>query len=396
VSGLVVVGSGPAALAAAQAYRESDGDGPVTMITEDVHPPYARPPLTKDYLRGADELDDLWLRDDSWFEDNLVTLTTGTRVTGIDPEARRVSTSGAQEVGYADLVLATGSRPQPLPVPGGDHPDLVYVRDLASGRRLRQIAEQPSGRVVVIGSGFIGCEAAASFATQGVETVLVTDEDIPHTRRLGAEAGKRIADWLRTDGVDLRTGSALAMIERTGHRWALRLDDDTMIDAAHVVCAGGARPRLELAETAGLALANGGVVADSLLRTSVAHIRVAGDIAYAWNVAAGRPLRVEHWGDAETQGEIAGAGAAGRQLQWASAPGFWSTIGDRTLKYSSWGDGFDDCEVRGDDRSWTVWYRQGTQLAGVLSYRDDDAYELGQGLLAERVPYAQAIDEVDR
>ena len=366
------------------------------MITEDLHPPYARPPLTKDFLRGESETADLWLCEDDWFGDNQVTLATDTRVVAVDPRGRQVLTSADQApMAYAELVLATGSSPQPLSVPGADDCELVHVRDLTSGRRLRRIAEERAGRVVVIGSGFIGCEASAGLAARGVETVLVTDEDVPHARRLGTEAGNRIAGWLRAAGVDLRTGSELARIERSEHGWRLRLADDAVIDAAYVVCAGGARPRLELAESAGLRVANGGVVADSSLRTSDPHIRVAGDIAYAMNVAAGRQLRVEHWGDAETQGEIVGSGLAGTPAQWDAAPGFWSTIGDHTVKYSAWGDGFDDYELRGEDDSWTIWYRHGSELAGVLTHNDDEAYERGQRLLTRRASFAEASREVD-
>ncbi len=395
-AGLLIVGSGPAALAAARAYRARGGDGPVTMITEDAHPPYARPPLTKDYLRGESKTADLWLCEDDWFDDNLITLTTDTRVVAVDSRDRQVLTSADLVLDYAELVLATGSSPQPLPVPGADDPELVLVRNLTSGRRLRRIAEDRGGRVAVIGSGFIGCEAAASLATRGVETVLVTDEDVPHARRLGTEAGNRIAGWLQAAGVDLRTGSELTRIERSEHGWRLRLADDGVIDAAYVVCAGGARPRLELAESAGLRMANGGVVADSSLRTSNPHIRVAGDIAYAVNVAAGRPLRVEHWGDAEAQGEIVGSGLAGVEARWDAAPGFWSTIGDHTLKYSAWGDGFDGYELRGEDDSWTVWYSHGSELAGVLTHNDDKAYERGQRLLTRRASFAEAMGAVDR
>ena len=363
----------------------------MTMITEDADPPYSRPPLTKDYLRGESRTADLWLCEDEWFDDNRITLRTDTRVVAVDAGARHLLTSTNQALDYAELVLATGSSPTALPVPGADDPELVYVRDLASGRRLRRIAEERAGRAVVIGSGFIGCEAAASLAARGVETMLVTDEDVPHGRRLGPEAGKRIAGWLRASGVELRMGSALARIERVERGWKLLLADGAMIDAAEVVCAGGARSRLELAESAGLRVERGGVVADSFLRTSDPHIRVAGDIAYAMNVAAGRPLRVEHWGDAEAHGEIVGSGLAGTQAQWDTAPGFWSTIGDHTLKYSAWGDGFDDYELRGEDGSWVVWYRLGSELVGVLTSGNDEAYERGQRLLTRRASFAEAI-----
>ena len=391
-SGLVIVGSGPAGLAAARSYREHGGDRSVTMITADIHPPYARPPLTKDYLRGESEVDDLWLVPDGWFDANDVSLRLGDPVLELDRATRRLLLAGGDDIGYGDLVIATGSRPSPLPVPGGDEEGLLYVRDRASGDRLRAIAEQPRGRVAVIGSGFIGCEAAASLAGRGVETVLVSDEDLPHARRLGPEAGRRVRRWLTEAGVELRTGTALAEIRRRASGFRLRLDDDSTVDAAHVVCGGGARPRLDLADTAGLRIENGGVLADATLRSSDTAIRVVGDIAYAHNTAAGRHLRVEHWGDAETHGTIAGASLAGGRDQWDTAPGFWSTIGDHTCKYSSWGETWDDYELRGDDDNWSIWYRSGDALSGVLTHEDDEAYERGQRLLTAGASFAAAVE----
>jgi NADPH-dependent 2,4-dienoyl-CoA reductase/sulfur reductase-like enzyme len=391
-TGLTIVGSGPAGLAAARAYREHGGDRPVTMITADGHPPYARPPLTKDYLRGESDVDDLWLVPKKWFHDNDVSLRLGETAADLDAASRLLLLADGREIGYLDLVLATGSSPTPLPVEGGDQPGLIYVRDRVSGDRLREVAEHPAGRVAVIGSGFIGCEAAASLATRGIETVLVSNEELPHARRLGAAAGTRIQRWLNDTGVELRTGAALAAIERNHSGWRLRLEDDTTLAAAQVVCGGGAAPNLGLATLAGLAIENGGVRADASLRSSDPSVRVAGDIAYAYNTAAGRHLRVEHWGDAETHGEIAGGGVAGQHRTWNAAPGFWSTIGDRTCKYSSWGDGWDDYQVIGDDDSWVIWYRSGDAVCGVLTHENDDEYERGQELLSRAAPFADAVE----
>lgn len=391
-TGLVIVGSGPAGLAAARAYREHGGVGPVTMITADVHPPYARPPLTKDYLRGESGVDDLWLVPRGWFDDNDVRLELGETVADLDAASQLLHMADGREIGYLDLVLATGSSPRHLPVEGGDQPGLIYVRDRVSGDRLREIADHRDGSVAVIGSGFIGCEAAASLACRGIETVLVSDEDLPHSRRLGPAAGRRIRRWLTDSGVELRTGTALAEIERSKAGWMLRLEDDTTLSAAHVVCGGGAAPRLDLAASAGLRIENGGVLADGSLRSSDPSVRVAGDIAYAYNSAAGRQLRVEHWGDAETHGEIAGGGVAGQHREWDAAPGFWSTIGDRTCKYSSWGDGWDDYQVVGDTDSWVIWYRSGDSVCGVLTHENDDEYERGQELLSRAAPFSDAVE----
>ena len=387
----VIVGSGPAGLAAAQAFRERDQATPVLMITADRHPAYKRPPLTKDYLRGESERHELWLVEQDWYAEHDVELRLGSRVSGLDPARRQLTVNDGSVISYRDLVLATGSRPKPLDVPGGDHPELIFVRDLDSGERLRTLGGQPGTRVVVIGSGFIGCEAAASLATRGLEVTLVHSDDHPHTTRLGAEAGQRIGDWLTEHGVTRRTATRVSALERRGDGWLVSLDDGTTLSADAVVCGGGVEPNVELARQAGLPLDQGGISTGPDLRTADPHIFAVGDIAYALNSAAGRRLRVEHWGDADRHGTIAGTVAAGGVDRWAEAPGFWSGIGDRTLKYSAWGDGYDEAVLTGTDTSWVVWYRHGQELCGVLAVEDDDAYERGQQLLEARAPFAEAV-----
>jgi len=388
---LIIVGSGPAGLAAARAFRERDRSTPVLMITADRHPAYERPPLTKDYLRGVSGRDELWLVEPSWYGEHGVELRLDTRVTGVDARARQVVLAGGTMINFRDLILATGSRPKPLSVPGGDHPELIYVRDLESGERLRELAGRPGTRVAVIGSGFIGCEAAASLATRGLEVVLINGDDHPHAARLGVEAGARIGGWLTEHDVMLRSGTKVRAVERRRQDWLVTLDDGSTIGADAVVCGGGAEPNLDLARQAGLPLERGGIRTGVDLRTADPHIFAAGDIAYALNTAAGRRLRVEHWGDADRQGSIAGTVAAGAGDSWATAPGFWSGIGRRTLKYTAWGDGYDEAVFTGTDTSWVVWYRQRDELCGVLTVDDDDAYQRGQQLLEAGVSFAEAV-----
>ena len=396
MSGLVIVGGGPAGLAAARAYRDSGGAGRVTLLSADEHPPYARPPLTKDYLRGESDADALPLASPEWYQEHRIDLRLRTRVEAVDRAARQVHLAGGARLDYRHLVLATGSSPTHLPVPGGDHPGVIYVRDRHSGERLRALTTSPR-RVAVIGSGFIGCEVAASLAGVGIEVVLVTDEDVPHAARLGAQAGQQIASWLTGVGVELRTGHGVAGLEaRTDGTtasvsWRVALSDGSTLDADDVVCGGGAQPNISLAAGAGLELRRGGVLADAGLRTIDPAVWVAGDIAHALNRAAGRHLRVEHWGEAETHGKIAGAGAAGGTRAWDSAPGFWSGIGERTLKYTAWGDGHDAAVMTGNPESWVVWYRQGSELCGVLTHNDDEAYDRGRHLLERRARFEEAL-----
>jgi len=382
-AGLLVIGSGPAGLAAVRSFRERDPVTSVIMVTADWHPPYARPPLTKDFARGDSGLDDLWLTEDGWFDDQRVELRTGARVTGLDPSRRTVRLADDTELAYRDLVLATGSRPVPLPVPGGNHPAIVYLRDLDSGQRLRGLGERRC-RVAVVGSGFIGCEAAASLASSGVDVVLISGEEVPHAARLDEDAGREIHRWLTDAGVETQLGVTVERIDRVSETFELGLDDGRSVSVDAVVAGSGARPDLTLAESAGIVIENGGIRVDASMRTSASHVLAAGDIVFAEHPVAGRPLRVEHWGDADTQGTVAGAVAAGGDDRWSDPPGFWSTIGDRTLKYTAWGDGHDTSDFDGDEASWTVTYRRDGEIVGVLTHEDDAAYERGQELLRRR------------
>lgn len=180
------------------------------------------------------------------------------------------------------------------------------------------------------------------------------------------------------------TGTKLLSIE-AGHR--VRTDLVPVLDADVVLLATGISPRTVLAEKAGLTVEQGRVVTDERLRTGVDGVYAAGDVALARNAAAQRPLPVEHWGEADTMGEIAGAGAAGEDRTWRNAPGFWSVIGDRVLKYAAWGDGFDEAKmVRHDDSSFTVWYGRGGVAVGVLTHEADEDYEKGASLVETGAP----------
>ena len=229
---LIVIGGGPAGLASARAFRHHNAETPIVLLCAEPHPPYARPPLTKSYLRGGSSREDLWLEPAAWYGERRVEVRLGTTARTVDPLARSVGLADGSALEYSALVLATGSRPRHLPVPGGDHPDLIYVRDLASGDRLARLAAGASGeRVLVIGSGFIGCEVAAGLAACGVPVSLVSDESLPQAARLGHEAAQTIGAWLSSDGVDLRGGAAVVAIERRRRDWLVTTTDGSRLTA---------------------------------------------------------------------------------------------------------------------------------------------------------------------
>jgi 3-phenylpropionate/trans-cinnamate dioxygenase ferredoxin reductase subunit len=335
---LVIVGGGPAALSAAKGYRAAGGDGDVTMLTRELVPPYRRPPLSKQYLRGEIDEPELQLEPPEWYAENGVELRLDTTMTAVRDE---IELDSGETLPFDACILATGARPKRL----FDGPQTL--RSLADARALRDTA----GRATVIGSGFIGCEAAASLAMKGLDVTLVTDEEVPHEARLGEQAGRRIAGWLTDLGVILRTG--------------------TKAENGTLMAVGVESERIPV---------------DAGMRTSRENVYAAGDLVRAHNASAGRSLAVEHWGEALNMGEIAGRNAAGDDRVWDVAPGFWSQIGTHTIKYAAWGDGFDESRLEEDGDGFTVWYGTEGITVGVLTYNRDADYERGKQLVELGAP----------
>ncbi len=376
---LLAIGGGPAALSAVRSFREAGGQGAVAIVADERRVPYNRPPLSKDLLRGESSEADLPLEEERWFAERDVDLIGG-RAVALDPERRRVDLSGGRELEYRNCLLATGAEPTRLPVPGADDPRVRVLRSLDDLRDLR-LALEPGMAVVVIGSGFIGCEIAASLRSLGHWVTLVSDEVAPNERRLGDQAAHEIRDWLDQEGMTLKLGAEVESIERLGNELMVSFDG-VRVGGGMIVMATGVTPRAELAAAAGLALSGGAIPTDAGMRTARPGLLAAGDVCQAENRAAGRSVRVEHWGDALGQGAVAGSTAAGRDADWGDVPGFWSTIGTRTLKYAAWGDGFDAIRfVGGDDGAFTVWYGRDGHLVGVLTHMADSDYEDGRSMI---------------
>jgi NADPH-dependent 2,4-dienoyl-CoA reductase/sulfur reductase-like enzyme len=381
-SRLVVAGGGPAALEAARAYREEGADGDVVIVSGDEHLPYNRPPLSKDFLRGESAEDALPLEDEGFYRQHGIEVRLRTRVRSLDADRREVALSDGETLGYSRCILATGASPKPLPVPGANGPGVRYLRSRQQARELRAAAEAARS-AVVIGSGFIGCEAAASLARRGLAVSLVSMEDAPQAARLGGAASQILRAWLEGDGVELRLGAEVEAIE--GGR--VLLAGEASAEGDLILVAGGVEPEAGVAAEAGLAVEAGRIRVDAHMRSSVDGVLAAGDVAFAFNAAAGRHLAVEHWGEALAMGRVAGQTAAGAEASWAEVPGFWSTIGDRTIKYAAWGDGFDTARlVDHGGGAFTVWYSQNGVAVGVLTHDADGDYDRGRHLVEQRQP----------
>jgi NADPH-dependent 2,4-dienoyl-CoA reductase/sulfur reductase-like enzyme len=255
------------------------------------------------------------------------------------------------------------------------------LRSLADATALRDAANNAS-TAVVIGTGFIGCEAAASLAVQGLSVTLVAPEPLPQEARLGSAAAERLRDLVVQTGAHHVGGVAVEEITDVG----VRLDNGVTIDCDFVLAATGVTPQHRLAADAGLDVRDSRIVVDSGMRTSVKGVYAAGDVALARHAVAGRHLAVEHWQDALDQGAIAGTTAAGKTATWDGVPGFWSSIGEATVKYHAWGDGYQRSRMLSHSDGFTVWYETDDEVVGVLTHNADDDYDLGERLIADRRP----------
>ncbi|MHB8233844.1 MAG: NAD(P)/FAD-dependent oxidoreductase [Solirubrobacteraceae bacterium] len=377
---VAIVGAGPAGLATARAYRRHGGDGEVTLIGQEALVPYRRPPLTKEFLRGELDAAELPIERPEWFADNDVTLRSRERVTAIDPVRGSVLLQGGERLRADAIVLATGSEPVRPELPGLGHPAVTTMRTLQDSIELTERASA-GVPILVIGTGFIGCEIAASLAMLGDAVTLIGEESLPQLQRLGEGAAARIADWLAALGVELVLGVGVRSVH-DGR--VVELGDGRRVRGAAVTLGMGARPRGEIARAAGLSMSGGAVVVDESMRAArVARQTFAvGDVARAYNVCAGRHLRVEHWGDALEHGELAGQTLAGVEAGWATVPGFWSTIGRNTLKYAAWGDGYARSRLEAHpEGAFTVWYERDGVTVGVLTHDRDEDYERGRELV---------------
>jgi 3-phenylpropionate/trans-cinnamate dioxygenase ferredoxin reductase subunit len=385
---IVIVGGGPGGISVARAYRQAGGRGQVILLTAESYPPYQRPPLTKEYLRDEIERDELYLENAEWFEENAVELRLATTVRTLDRDRRVVETENG-EIPYDACVLATGSEPIRIPVPGADDPEILVMRTIENSERLKSRVGKGS-RAVVVGSGFIGCEAAASLSLRGGDVTLVSLEEGPQKDRLGEDAARRIVGWLEGYGVDLRLGVEVEGIERRNGGFELFIEGEEAIITETILFGTGVRARTRLAEEAGLEIEAGAVVTDSSMRTSAPGIFAVGDIAFAMNESAGSRQKVEHWGDALIHGQIAGTVLAGGEAAWGDPPGFWSTMGEKTLKYWAWSGGWDEAKYVEKDEpgseAFTVWYGRDGACVGVLAHNADEDYEEGRKLVEKRAP----------
>ncbi len=376
---VVIVGAGAAGNMAAETLRREGYQGPITLLGADESGPVDRPNLSKDYLAGTAPEDWIPLRPAAFYEEQRITLRTGTRVERLDTSARRLHLAGGETVSYDALLLATGADPVRLDLPGSDLPHVHYLRTLAQSRAIIERAGR-SRRAVVIGASFIGLEVAASLRARTLDVHVVGPEARPLERVLGPELGDFVRGLHEEHGVSFHLGTRPVSIDDR----QVRLENGELLDADLVVIGVGVRPALALAEQAGLAM-DRGVSVNEYLETSVAGIYAAGDIARWPDPHSGDRIRVEHWVVAERQGQVAAWNILGGRVRFEAVPFFWSHHYDVTIGYVGHAERWDSATVDGDlaAHDASVTYRaEGRVLALATVFRSQA--ELRTELAMER------------
>lgn len=391
----VIVGGGLAGAKAAETLRGEGFDGRVVLIGEEPHRPYDRPPLSKAYLRSEESLDKTFVHHADFLDTHDIELWTDTRVDALDLHNRRVVLPGNATLGFDALLLATGSEPRRLPIPGADLDGVHVLRTLDDSRRLRH-ALSTAASVAVIGAGWIGCEVAASARQLAKHVTLIDPMPTPLFRVLGAEVGAVFAALHADHGVTMCLGAGVERLAGGAAVEAVVLSDGTRIDADVVVMGVGVSPRVQLARDAGLPVADG-VLADALLQTSVPAVFVAGDIAEATHPFYQQRLRVEHWANALNQGEHAARNMLGAAQVYDRQPYFYSDQYDLGMEYVGHAPVWDDVVFRGDvqARTFVAFYRHEERVVAGITVNVWDVVEPIKALITSRAPVsADALRDV--
>ena len=368
--GFVVVGAGLAGASAVRELREGGFLGRIRLIGCEAYRPYIRPPLSKDYLSGSADRESVFVEPEAWYVENSIELLQSTTVTAVHPAEHLLHVDNAAPIGYDKLLLATGSAPRRLTIPNSDLDGVHYLRTLDDSETLHALLSEGGRRLVLIGSGWIGMEVAATARTLGNEVTILERNPIPLANALGDELGAMFADLHTENGVDLRPSVVVeSIVGKDGRATCVVLVGGEVIPADLVLVAVGAIPNIGLADAASLAVEDG-VLVDASLKTSGPDIYAAGDVANAYHPVAGMHLRSEHWANALNGGKAAARSMLGEEVSYDNIPYFYTDQFDLGMEYSGFGPLTQGAELvyRGDrvGREFIAfWLADGRVVAGM-------------------------------
>jgi 3-phenylpropionate/trans-cinnamate dioxygenase ferredoxin reductase component len=367
---ILLVGGGIASAMAAATLREEGFDGSILLVGREPHPPYHRPPASKEYLRGDHGVDHALIHPGAWWDEHAVELLTRTSALELDVGARTAKLSSKEVVGFDRALVATGAMVRRLQVDGAQLEGIHYLRALGNADAIRADTEG-ANRVVCVGGSYIASEVAASLTSIGRSVTMIMLEDDPLERTFGPEAGGYFRRVLEEHGVEVIGGDEVARFEGSERIEAVVTVGGRELEAQAVICGVGAIPDVMLARKSGLALGKlGGVLCDSRLRTSAEGVFAAGDMCEYESVVHGRFVRIEHEEVAAAQGRTAARNILGADAPHDEVPYFFSDLSDwASLEYVGPAFGWDSEEIEGsvDEGSFAVWYREGGAVRALLS-----------------------------
>ncbi|MBZ9739426.1 MULTISPECIES: NAD(P)/FAD-dependent oxidoreductase [unclassified Mesorhizobium] len=380
-NGVVIVGAGHAGVQAAASLREDGYEGPVILVGDESELPYHKPPLSKTFIKDV-EAKPQPLRGEAFYTGNAIDYRPGIRIDRIHTGRRSLDISNGGELAFDHLILATGSRPRLLPLPGADLSGVLSLRSLADARLIRELSAH-SEDVVILGGGFIGLEIAATLRAAGRTVTVVEAVDRLLGRAVAPVVASHVRQRLEATGVRILTGTTVASLEgENGHVSAVVISSGEILPARMVIVGIGAVPNVELAQEAGLTIANG-IRVDQQMRSSVPQILAIGDVASYRHWFTGGDVRLESVQNATDQARLAARTISGHADAYSAVPWFWSDIGDMKLQMVGLTSGGDSHVVLGDlpDNKFSIYHYAGDRLLGIESVNRPGDHMLGRKML---------------
>ncbi|MER9799342.1 FAD-dependent oxidoreductase [Mesorhizobium sp. M0142] len=380
-NGVVIVGAGHAGVQAAASLREEGYDGPVILVGDENELPYHKPPLSKTFIKDQ-QAKPQPLRGEAFYTGSAIDFRPGLRIERIDAGGRRLEISGGGVLPFDRLGLATGARPRLLPLPGSELSDVVSLRSLGDARLIRQLSVQ-SEEVVILGGGFIGLEIAATLTAAGRKVTVVEAVDRLLGRAVAPVIASHVRQRLEATGVRILTGTTIERLEgENGRVSAAITSSGERLPAQMVVIGIGVVPNVELAEAAGIAIANG-IRVDQQMRTSVPEILAIGDAASYRHWFTGGDVRLESVQNATDQARLAARTIIGHADNYSAVPWFWSDIGDMKLQMVGLIAGGDSHVVLGDvaENKFSIYHYAAGRLLGIESVNRPGDHMLGRKML---------------